>query len=327
MGTRGLALDDCFSRVGRDVQQHTSRASRVQDPWKAANLKLPFYFKPRSWTPMAVLGVLGLAVGYLISLVILDTSCVIVSPLEHSTFWLAVPLFAALNAVGTWNWGRAEKRDARGIWTLLFAIVGAMTSIAVALAVLQLVREPAAGLTRIVNEGERLWASKFYMGLALAAGTLMSIGTYMNADRTRARLTSLFDFAAPFVLTYLLVSLGHRLFDVEKDIDIRMILISLIAGVLCAAGNALSCAPQGSVFKGFNAMVGAVTVGLILPALFDLYSTIHGGDHSTVQCSLPLARTLCALWFGMLGAELGYCFAYYVPEHEPVKPMPRVPVA
>jgi hypothetical protein len=90
--------------------------------------------------------------------------------------------------------------------------------------------------------------------------------------------------------------------------------ITLLAGIVLALGTALGCKPQGSVFRGFSAAAGATMVGLFTGAFFVAFVALRTGHP---EADRALLVGLGALWYAILGASLGYCLVYYVPEHRP----------
>jgi uncharacterized membrane protein len=94
-------------------------------------------------------------------------------------------------------------------------------------------------------------------------------------------------------------------------------MFAVLGGVIYAGSVALSLRAQGGLFSQFGPFTGAMTVGLLMAALFAIYQSLLAQfgvsqDHPTAHL---LLMALGTLWHGLLGAQVGYCLAYYVPDH------------
>jgi hypothetical protein len=56
-----------------------------------------------------------------------------------------------------------------------------------------------------------------------------------------------------------------------------------------------------------------------MAVLFAVYASLSSQLGMNQAQSLPLLIGFGAFWHLLLGAQLGYCFAYYVPDHERVR--------
>ena len=318
IGIIGLPLADLVKRVGLDVQHRVEAMNmeRVQDPWTTTNLKVDYFFRPRSWWPVIGMGALGLIAG-LITCLLVFSGGKLVNPFSEVWAWGIGLAFGAVTALGTMSWGSGKPRDA------MFALVGSMLSFALGLCVLQIINEPIGGNTGgAVKLPSQLFSDPAFAfrNLAVVCAAFMLLGTLMCWPRDQWTWRCLArrwpNLLLPILVGAGLFSLQQRLFNPSQ---IGLILIALIAGVLFTAGSVLALKPQHGVFRGFGALTGAVTVGLLMAVFFDVFFllTENGpvGDHRLV------AAALGATWFGLLGAQIGYCFSFYVPEHEP----PHVP--
>ena len=322
LGTRGLELNELVDRVGLDVQDRIDALgrNRVQDPWTTTNLKVPYYFKPRSWWPMIEMTLLGLIAG-LLTCYLTFPGGDLVNPFIEFGAWGIGLIFAAAVGVGTMRWGSRSVRD------VTFAVLGTALAYALALTVLLLIRETsgassAAAVAAAAKPRSELLVnvSATFGVLAYASGALMLLATLLCWRRENMTWRGLRHdwvyLVLPFLLTYSLLILQARIFDPRQ---IGAILIALIAGVLFTAGTALALKPQRSVFRGFGALTGAITVGLAMAIFFDVYFRFDALKPSSESANL-LAVLLGTAWFGLLGAQIGYCFSFFVPEREPWKP-------
>jgi len=165
---------------------------------------------------------------------------------------------------------------------------------------------------------EVLIATAVFDALALAAGVMMMMGTLMCWTPQRRTLngwiTRIIILAAPFVLTGVMTSFGSLLLNPERS---AAVLLSLVAGILFAAGTAISCIPMGGLFRTFAPLTGSIVVGLWVAVFFLAFDHLRvGGPDQLLLAGIGLG----AAWFGLLGAQLGYCFVYYVPDHRPLRP-------
>ena len=320
LGVRGLPLDQLVKRIGLDVQHRVEAMNkeRVQDPWTTTNLKVDYFFKPRSWWPVIEMGLLGLIAGVITSLLVFPGGNQLVN--NEVWAWAIGAMFGAVTAIGTLRWGSGSSRDAA------FAFVGSILSFALALTVLQLIHETvgvnASGkvgtATRPVSQVVQDTAFAF-KGLAVASGVFMLIGTIICWPRDQWTWRGLKhrwpNLLLPLLLGLSLLSLHQRL---VMPGQIGLILVALIAGVLFATGNVLALKPQHGVFRGFGALTGAITIGLLMAVFFDLYFRLK--DSGLIGDEKLIAAGLGSCWFALLGAQIGYCFSFYVPEHEPPNP-------
>ena len=319
--TRGLPLEELIHRVGLDVQDKVASAKKqghVQDPWTTTNLKVPHYFKQFSWAPVIEMTLLGLLAGFFICYFAFRGGRV-VDPTFEVLFWGLGLSFGAAVAYGTLRWGSGYIRDA------IFALLGCGLSFAVALDMLQLMPgdgSPAALAATADATRNALAAFGF---LAALVGLLLLVGTVLSwspehwpSPGVRWNWSDLwhglFYILMPFVLTAILNSLQLRLATAGP---IPSIIIAVIAGVLFTAGTALALKPQRSIFRGFGTLTGAITVGLVMAVFFDLYYQFSSGLAPPQVQALKLA--MGTAWFGLLGAQIGYCFSFYVPERQPLK--------
>jgi hypothetical protein len=89
-------------------------------------------------------------------------------------------------------------------------------------------------------------------------------------------------------------------------------LLAILAGAVMAVGCALGCKLQFGSFRGFSAATGSLGIGVLLGLVFVGYLVLTG---MFLLPNGPVMIGLGTLWFGLLGAQLGYVFALYVPEH------------
>lgn len=320
MDTRGLTLDEFATRVGRDVERWASANKLVQDPWWETNLRRSFSFHPARSSPVFELGALGFIAGVFTAFGLFNGDKVrvpfengIVQPGNIWVMFLGL-LFGGVVMFGVRRWGS-------GNWThAVMALIGTAVSFALALVIISSPsgRLPAdLELQRRAMEGIPHDAAFLtYTVLAVIAAGLCLVGARLmapapaDADTFVARMARVTEWLIPlFVLIGLL---GLDLFvSLRSPQVVATAMIWLFAGIVVAAGSALSLKPQGSVFLGFGAATGAIAIGL-LAALFFALATVMP---KTPALEAFLNVLLGGSWFMALGAQLGYCFSFYVPEY------------
>ncbi|MFM1814571.1 MAG: hypothetical protein RLZ98_1266 [Pseudomonadota bacterium] len=97
-------------------------------------------------------------------------------------------------------------------------------------------------------------------------------------------------------------------------VSVLVLLAALMATIL----TALSLKPQRGGFSGFGTLVGSMSVAVLLPfmAVGMLWVQELMGDNTGATLHW-LAVATGALWFMILGAQLGYSFMYHVEDYEP----------
>ena len=323
LDTRNLQLEDLACRVGLDVQEQIAANNDVQDPWYTTNLKVPYFFKPRSWWPVVAMGAMGVIAGA-ITCFLLFPRGELVNPFFQLWAWTIGLIFGAVAGIGTVLWGSAtgEHRwfSARDV---TIAVLGTALAFALALVVLQLINDAggraanaatSTALTpKIISEHARTAALAFRR-LAIVCGVAMFVATLLCWPRNRWNWAGIehhwLGLVLPILLTLSLLALEQRLFEPTQ---IGVILVALIACVLFTTGSALALRPQQSVFHGFGSLTGAITVGLTAAIFFDVFFRIKEAGVSRASLDW-IAVGMGAAWFGLLGAQIGYCFSYYVPE-------------
>jgi hypothetical protein len=315
MGTRGLPLDELFARVGLDVMDCARQDAHFQDPWSESNLNRKFFFSPVSWRPVLELGLLGLLAGLVSCLLIFDEKAMLRNPLSHFWLWGVGIFFGTAVGYGVRRWGSGRWRD------VVFAIVGSAVSFAVALTLLKAHPWTPAELEKthlpnLRDVATRALYEPQIIALSIFAGVLFLLGMIVSYDPPRGVYRGAIWVGA--VILGLASSLGLaavQIYLANKEATVLAVsLLCVIAGVVFTAGTALACKPQRGRFQGFGAATGAVCVGLLMPAFFVVFMLIKNISFTGLSNG-GLMYGLGALWFAVLGAQLGYCFAYYVPEH------------
>lgn len=317
---RGLPMSALIDRVGLDVEAKVAGMGLAQDPWCTTNLKEPMYIRPRTWAPLFEMTALGALAGLAICALLFYGGSFI-NPYTASTAWAwALGLvFAGPLAIETVRWGDGQ-RSAATVWRdAMFVLLGGMCAFAMGLVALRLIMHAQTVRLGPGAVEEAQIATAVFDALALATGVLMMMGTLMCWTPQRRTLngwiTRIIIIAAPFVLTGVMTSFGSLLLNPERS---AAVLLSLVAGILFAAGTAISCIPLGGLFRTFAPLTGAIVVGLWVAVFFLAFDHLRvGGPDQLLLAGIGLG----AGWFGLLGAQLGYCLVYYVPDHRPRPPV------
>jgi hypothetical protein len=319
METRGLTLEEFAKRVGLDVQKWAAENGLVQDPWKETNLRREFAFNPARSSPVLGLGVLGFLAGVVIALGLFDGTRVRApfrdGQVQFGDLWVILlgALFGGVVAFGTIKWGSRKPTHA------VMAFLGTWVSYALALVIIssRFGRLPSnLEPGRTIDQALHDQVFVAYVGLALLAALLCWIGARLLAtpvaetDTFVAGVTRVTEWLIPLFVLVGLVSLGLFL-SIGTAQVIASALIWLFAGIVLAAGAALSLKPQGGVFLGFGAATGAIVIGLMV-ALFFAIATVLAQFSAVIAAAIVL---LGGVWYGALGMQLGYCFSFYVPEY------------
>jgi hypothetical protein len=312
LGTRALEFNQVYDRVKLDVKDMMETQGLYQDPWSETNFDEQFFLNPQSWQPVATMGLLGLVAGALMCFGLFGSGR-LADPFTQFWPWGLGFVFAAVLAYGTVKWGSGKPVH------VLLALVGPTVAFAIALAILQIapldVTTPGARV--FVSSPHRLEASQAFEILSLVAGGLIAIAMLIGRRRHRTNalgwISFMTDMALPFVIAAALLSM-ERLFAIYDPWLMVVSVLALLAAMVFATGCALCCKPQHSVFRGFGPITGAITIGLSAAILFLVAQTY--GTTLPAQHKALLLVACGTAWFALLGAQLGYCFAYYVPEHE-----------
>lgn len=131
LGVRGLAVEDFYDRVARDVQEAADRMGHMQEPWRETNLDWPFKLTPASNRPVWELAALGVVAGLLTCLLLFDAGGGLVDPFAHKGVWLLGLPFAMVAAAGAKRWGSGSTEHA------MLAALGSMLGFALAIGLLQ----------------------------------------------------------------------------------------------------------------------------------------------------------------------------------------------
>ena len=118
---------------------------QVQDPWYTTNLKESYYFTPHTLKPVIELGLLGLLAGAFTMLFLFSsTDGTLANPFTHLGTWGLGLFFSAVMAFGTIRWGSARSWSGEAVRDVAIAVIGTVLSFALALVVLQLIRDTSS---------------------------------------------------------------------------------------------------------------------------------------------------------------------------------------
>lgn len=103
-----------------------------------------------------------------------------------------------------------------------------------------------------------------------------------------------------------------------KSGTVTLSVLVLLAGLIFTTLASASLKVQGGGFRGFGTMMGSMIVGVLLPFMvvglvWLLELTGPWGRAHIFELTLLTG----ALWFTILGAQLGYCFMFHVPDYKP----------
>lgn len=189
--TRGLELQDFIGRVAADVldatryeRATTSSTRHAQEPWRETNLNAPFYFSPKSWRPVWLLGALGGLTGLVTSWILFGLDGHLLNVGENTRQLLVGGIFAVVPVVGTMIWGSRKVSHA------LVVALSSAVSFMLALSIIAQTKPPQPGkfgawkiqLSALMEHPE-LVAVTF---LALLAGIVMALGTVLGLKAQRS---------------------------------------------------------------------------------------------------------------------------------------------
>ncbi len=313
LATRGLEIEELYNRVAKDVlDQVGQEIRRYQDPWSETNLNRNYCIHPTSARPVIYLGLAGLIVGLIIGYCIFFNGKII-NPVAHWSIWGLGALFGLIASAGTMLWGSKRPIDA------CFAFFGPTVGFALALALLQII--PSFDTGRTPKPLDRPFAEGVYWYVTLFGGALFYLGTALVWKRNLPAwprsflqwLNRFLTFFLPLIVVAVLLRLQYYLSN-ANPLDAVIAMYAVLGGVIYTASMALALRAQRGLFGQFGPFTGAISVGLLMSAFFAVYLAITN-NMAPDQSNLWLIG-LGAVWHMLLGAQLGYCFAYYVPDHK-----------
>lgn len=318
LGVRGLEIEEFYDRVSLDVLDDVARANKgkVQDPWSESNLNRRLFLHPRSGWPIIALGLAGLLAGLVICLAIFENGRLI-DPTGRPWIWSLGLLFGLAAAAGTWFWGSGRISDT------FLAFAGPGFGFALALAVLKLLPDVATANVKFSPGPSAALAKDVFIGVTIAGGLLYFLGTaivwWENAPERPQNplqwLNRILTWSLPLIIVLALLKLQSYV-SATNPLDSVKALFTVVGGIIYAISVALSCRGQRGNFSQFGPMTGAITVGMMMPTIFAAYAAVSGRNDISPADGQWLLVTLGALWHLLLGAQLGYCFTYYVPDHK-----------
>ena len=317
---RGLEIEQFYDRIELDVRDTVLQEhGKVQDPWSETNLSQPVYLHPSSGLPIIVLGLLGGIAGLAICWTIFDSTG-LADLSGRPWVWGLGLLFGAVATFGTMMWGSRRPFDA------FLTFVGPAIGFALALSIMKVIPE-----TTSWNIGTRAGpasetAGTVYLIVTLLGGALYLVGItrlWMSTPPAWPRtwlqwLNRLLTWALPFIVVGGLLLLESYISKTNPLLT-ALALFTVMGGVIYGMSVALACRAQRGLFAQFGPITGAISVGLLMAVLFAVYASVSSKLGMNQAQSLPLLIGFGAFWHLLLGAQLGYCFAYYVPDHERVR--------
>lgn len=321
LAVRGLEIEELFDRVSLDVLDEVAinYKDKVQDPWSESNLNRQFFVHQRNGLPIVALALGGLIAGLIICSLIFDKGH-LRNPAPWWAWWLGL-VFGVVAAGGTYQWGSGCKpRD------IALAFVGPGIGFALALAVLQIVPAFPSDVQARELSGSREEAAHIYWIVTLIGGALYLAGTFfVRLERKQpwpstwlGWLNWSLTWSLPIIIVAVLLRLQFYM-AAANPLWTALAMFALLGGVIYATSIALACRAQGGIFSQFGPFTGAITVGLLMAAFFAFFHAI-GSRRGIEQIDRNwLLVALGTAWHGLLGAQLGYCFTYYVPDHRRIR--------
>lgn len=325
LDVRGLEIEDLYNRVALDVTDevdswNAGRPAHLkrlhQDPWSESNLNRWLYLHPSSGWPIVLLGLLGGLAGLAICLAIFDVNG-LADVKAKPWLWIMGLAFGAVAMFGTYKWGSGKHFDAG------LALVGPAIGFALALSIMKVIPETTSWNIGTRPAAAEEAASMVYRIVTLIGGALYLAGIarlWLNSPppwpRTPIQLLNrILTWALPFIVVGGLLLLENYI-QRTNPLLTALALFTVMGGVIYAMSVSLACRAQRGLFAYFGPITGGISVGLLMAVLFAVYASVSTQLKMTQAESLPLLIGLGAFWHLLLGAQLGYCFAYYVPDHE-----------
>lgn len=314
LAVRGLEIEELFQRVALDVRDQVAvDLGRYQEPSRESNLVRSFYPYPSNAVPVAMLALLGGLAGFLICLGLIDAGGVVTG--GSAWVWGLGLLLGCAAAFGTLRWGSRKLVDAA------LAFAWPAVGFAAALALASTAPPAATALPSITGSAIPLATHAFLVallsGVALFAATRFTIWMRWSTEwpttplQWLSRTTS---WLAPVAVLLVLVRLQDAIASGSHFL-VASTLILITSAMIYTVSVALGCRSQGGIFATFEPGVGGAFVGMLLIVLLGMFSAIASRmaiDPSTHRLLLIAFGTA---WHALLGAQLGYCFAHYVPDH------------
>lgn len=320
LAIRGLEIEQLFDRVALDVRDTVLlEHGKIQDPWSETNLSRPLYLHPSSGLPIIVLGLLGGLAGLGICATIFDANGM-AEVSGRPWVWFAGLFFGLVATFGTLKWGSGRPFD------LFLTLVGPAIGYALALAIMKIIPETTSWNIASRAGPASETAGTVYMTVTLLGGALYLAGitrlwmaTPPAWPRTPLQwLNRILTWALPFIVVGGLLLLESYISRTNPLLT-ALALFTVMGGVIYAMSVALACRAQRGLFAFFGPITGGISVGLLMAVLFAVYASLSSSLGMNQAQSLPLLIGFGAFWHLLLGAQLGYCFAYYVPDHERVR--------
>jgi hypothetical protein len=313
--TRGLPFDQLFARVSLDVIDQARQNAQFQDPWSESNLHERFYLHPVSLLPVFALGLLGLVAGLLSCSLLFTKYATLADPNSNPLLWGIGLIFGATVGYAIRRWGSGHWRD------VAVGAAGTAISFALALAVLTAPSwDPQEVMMEFNKLSFELQTTRQVVVLSIIASLLFVIGAILHSGPKRGlyRATAWIGAVILGLSTWLGTAFMQYFLSTASTLVGFVIMVPLIAGIVFTTGSALACISQRGTFRPPSA-VATLWLALLVPVFFATFFITRGHVPGPLVSGV-LVYALGGLWFAAVGAQLGYSFAHYVPEHRRLTP-------
>lgn len=313
LGVRGLEIEEMFRRVSIDVRDIVEKdLGRKQEAVRESQLGRQVFLNPPTLAPVVGLGLFGGLVGLLIAAAMLAGGALDRPP---PWVWGMGAVFGLVAAIGTAQWGE------RSVFNIGLAFLWPVVGFAMALALIHSVHAGRPEISTV--NPEAMAASGMFLATTLGGGLLFLTSSVVARFNIGMRqpgnslgwLVTAVNWFTPVVVLWFLLRLHGTIVSGSASMT-GVALTSLMASTIYGASASFGCRSQGGIFGGTAASVGGAAVGLLALAFFQIYTLIQLSSELQPSTGHLLLAGLSGIWHALLGAQLGYCFALYVPDHK-----------